>query len=105
LLLGRRPILFGRTATARPLPFATASGEITVDPLSSGSTDSYSVTYPSGRFTQAPLVFVNTKGTVPRRVFGASGNSISGFTLRTGNYSGGNSGAQSVHWFAVQMEA
>jgi len=88
----------------RPIPFATASGEVSVDALSNGSTDSYSVTYPSGRFTQPPLVFVNSQGTVPRRTFAASGNSTSGFTLRTANYSGGNSGAQTVHWFAVQME-
>lgn len=94
----------GSGSATRPLPFATASGEVSVDLLSSGNYDTYSVTFPSGRFTKSPLVFVNTQGTVPRRTFGATGTSTSGFTLRTANYSGGNSGAQTVHWFAVQME-
>jgi len=94
----------GTAAAHRPLPFATAVGEVSVESLTNGNYDSYSVTFPSGRFTKAPLVFVNTQGTVPRRTFGASGTSTSGFTLRTANYSGGNSGAQTVHWLAVQLE-
>jgi len=94
----------GTTAATRPLPFAFAVGEVSMELLANGATDSVAVTYPSNRFTKVPLVFVNSQGTVPRRTFGASGNSTSGFTLRTANYSGGNSGAQTVHWLAVQLE-
>jgi len=86
------------------LPFAIAAGTANVPGnLSSGTTADVSVTLPSGRFTQPPLIIVQS-GTV-RLVtqVDPSTTTATGFTFRAGNFSGGGQTAASVAtWIAIQ---
>jgi hypothetical protein len=86
------------------MPFRVAAGSGTVT-LTSASNGTTAITFPTSRFTIAPLVFCtlqNTNGpTVTAR---ASSITTSGFTLyvSTGN-NGTTSATITAAWWAVQM--
>jgi len=84
------------------VPFATAAGTGTWPTVGSGaSTGNITVTFPTGRFTVAPIVVVSPDNS---RLTGAAGLiTTTNFGANFGNYSGLTAGTGSFSWYAVQM--
>ena len=86
------------SGVSRPLPYAMAAGKATAFSTSA------SVTFPSGRFTQAPLVTLGFESTT--NGVGATTNTptTSGVTIYTWNATNvANTNLRSVNWLAIQM--
>lgn len=86
-------------------PFAVATGTVSVS-VSSG-VGSATVTYPSGRFTQAPKVLCTPEGGTPFSAYPSAYNGTTGFTLaltQLGSVAERTySGTRNATWLAVQM--
>lgn len=86
------------------VPFGQAAGTVTYsNNLGSGSFLSpINVTFPTGRFSQPPIVSVVCSNT--RVTAGYSNKTATGFRIEGGNWSGGTAnGAFTFDWTAVQM--
>lgn len=92
----------GLTQPAQIQPYSTAANTLTITPVANTVT-SATVTFPAGRFTQAPIVLTGPATTVPGTqvmATSAGGVTTSGFTfylLRT------NTTNTQVYWQATQM--
>jgi hypothetical protein len=87
----------GTTATVRPLPFAIAAGSVTL-------TASATITFPSGRFTQAPLTTANgvsTNSTITSVTFGNS--STTSVTAYAWTGTTASSTSRNINYIAIQM--
>lgn len=85
-------------------PFATAVGSFTTNALASTATQTVSITYPAGRFTAAPGLFIETGD--GRATTTIIANTATGATITLGNFtSGAMPQARVGAWFAVQMSA
>jgi hypothetical protein len=84
-------------------PYATASGLLTV--AATASSQSYTVTLPSGRFSVAPIVTLGQN--VSRGVTGYINTSSSSTSISLAVYttttSGPTTGAGNINWVAIQM--
>ena len=82
------------------MPFAMAAGEVTITPVANTPT-SVTVTFPAGRFTDAPRVVVTGRTTSTAFVWasggGATATSFTASLLRT------NTTATALDWIAIQM--
>lgn len=93
-------------AVRRPVPFATASGNVSIT-LTSNATWSYgsaTVTFPTNRFTVAPNITTSTLA-ITSTVFTGSNVSVpasTGFTARA-FHGGASTGPTTVYWTATQM--
>lgn len=91
----------GQNNILRPLPFATAAGYVATGGTAN-TVLSHTVTFPSGRFTSSPEIFVLPNSSVPNAIsVSYGGRSANGFTLYTYRT---NTTAYNVSWFAIQME-
>lgn len=97
----------GSGNATRPLPFAMATGSVVITGTGSAGGVTAAITFPSGRFTSAPLLFATA------RTFGeyimasvAATPTTSGGTVRLTNTNGAAwSSSHTVYWLAVQLEA
>lgn len=85
------------------LPYAMAQGVVTVSPTTVGESVSASVTFPVGRFTQAPRVLVNARSTDPAIGMSTSGSSASGVNIRLVRNL--TLASTPIEWQATQMTA
>jgi len=86
------------TATVRPLPFAIAAG------ISAGITGSGTITFPVGRFTQAPMItasVVSTNNTGTSVTFGGTSTTSVNAYIWTGTTASTTSRA--INYIAIQM--
>lgn len=86
------------TATVRPLPFAIAGG------ISAGITGSGTITFPVGRFTQAPAItgsVVSTNNSGTSVTFG--GSSTSSVTAYIFSGTAVSTTARAINYVAIQM--
>ena len=91
----------GPDAVRRPLPFAMATGYVATGGTAN-TVLSHTVTFPSGRFTSSPEIFVLPNSGVPNAIsVSYSGRSANGFTLNTYRT---NTTTYNVSWFAIQLE-
>lgn len=86
---------------AGPGAFAEAAGQLTGPTVQNGDTATFTITFPSGRFTKAPVLAAVRGHT--RLAYGGMPSSASSVTITAANYSGGAAGAGPVQWHAVQM--
>ena len=86
----------------RPLPFATASGGFSAGGTAN-TTFSTSITFPSGRFTTTPGIFIQLRTSNPQNGYIPSytGESATGFTAHT-RYA--TTTVMPYKWFAIQLE-
>ena len=86
----------------RPLPFATATGKVTITPSAANAPTSMTVTLPAGRFTDIPSLQATAHTSLPERVsVGVNNPSTSSFQVvitRT------DTTATGVFWTATQTE-
>jgi len=91
-------------ATAAKVPFAIAAGKATIADRNPDQGGSVTVTYPVGRFTQAPVI---TTGAVTVNSYAASGTdgstSLVSFVAKIYNPGSIVATGCAVHWLAVQM--
>lgn len=80
------------------LPYAMARGRVTITPTAAGTATSATVSFPSGRFTEAPNVVASVSS--PNATVGVSAITTSGCTLTIIRNSTTNT---VVQWDAVQM--
>lgn len=86
------------------LPYAFASGtaSATTGALAAdGSVGSITITFPSGRFSVAPIVNAWTTGTRYIAAVSAIGTASATVTVR--NVSAGAGNSETIYWNAVQM--
>jgi hypothetical protein len=104
LLNANQELSVASASLARPVPFAVAGGTVALAaPGAIPGASSAAVTFPVGRFTQVPLIFLTTEdsGSTPAYCMQAS-SSTSGFTAYRQQQSGTAIG-RTVRWLAVQM--
>ena len=92
----------GPDAVRRTIPFATASGTFSAGGTAN-TTFSTSITFPSGRFTKTPDIFIQLRTSNPQNGYIPSytGESATGFTAHT-RYA--TTTVMPYKWFAIQME-
>ena len=92
----------GPDGVYRPVPFATASGGFSAGGTAN-TTFSTSITFPSGRFTKTPDIFIQLRTSNPQNGYIPSytGESATGFTAHT-RYA--TTTVMPYKWFAIQME-
>lgn len=94
-------------AIYRPLPFAAATGSVLITGTGAAGGVTAAITFPSGRFTQAPILIATARTTgdyIMANV--AAAPTTSGGSVRLTNTNGiGWASAHTVHWVAIQMEA
>lgn len=84
------------------MPFAFAQGQGTVaSSIGSGSSGNVNITFPTGRFTATPFLYVNPFSS--RLTPSISTITSSGATVNFGNWSTGAAPATTFDWVAVQM--
>ena len=84
----------------RTIPFASAGGRVTMESPGPGQTISRQVSFPSGYFTQAPVVQVSHETDYPERVSTSIMNiTTSGFTLKMHRT---DANISVCHWSATQ---
>lgn len=84
------------------LPWAVAANAVVLT-VASKVTGSATVTFPVGRFTQAPMVAATVRTGAPaQRAVGVSDPTTSGFTMFLYNDAGGSI-TNSIGWIAMQM--
>lgn len=87
----------------RSLPFSSAGGRIALESPGPGQTVSRQVAFPSGYFTQAPVVQVTHETDYPERVSTSIMNvTTTGFTLKMNRT---DSSISVCHWSATQYRA
>lgn len=85
--------------------WAMAAGIASPSNIAAGDTGTVTVTLPSGRFSQAPLITLTPRTGAPHlRMSGESARSTSSFTITQYNGTSGPSYA-SVNWIAIQMSS
>jgi uncharacterized protein (DUF111 family) len=86
-------------------PFATAAGIASIPaPASANTLTTASVTFPSGRFTETPVVTgVIGNAATNQRTFKIDGLSTSGFTAGQWQTTGATMQSTSFYWRATQM--
>ena len=90
------------TGKADSTPFAVAAGSVVYD-LAGTSGQTYPVTFPSGRFSSAPII-VTGGGPHSALQFTVASNSATGFTMGVYTSDGSTSTlAGSARWMAIQM--
>lgn len=102
---GRWLLIVGRvsTADAGETPWATAAGSVDIT-LAAAATNTANVTFPTGRFTVAPIVTLGKSAVLQTTIPQAGAVTDTGFTARLSTGDGGNvSGTATVYWRAVQM--
>lgn len=83
------------------LPRREAVGQVNTPALAAGGTATITITYPAGRFTIAPGLFISTAdGRVTPTI---TANTTTGATFILGNFTSGSSPARTGAWHAVQM--
>ena len=82
--------------------FAQAWGQVNVAALAAGAGANATVTFPTSRFTQTPLV-VATPVTTSRISCAIVSPTTSGCTIRVDNFTSGGGSAGAVNWNAGQM--
>jgi uncharacterized protein YaiE (UPF0345 family) len=82
-------------------PYAVAQGTGTIGAVAAGASVNSTITFPTGRFTVAPFVYVTPLSS--RVTGGLSSVSSSGATVNWGNWSPGTMLATGFDWVAVQM--
>lgn len=92
---------FRHGGVTRPLPYATASGAVSITPVAN-STVNVTVTLPAGRFTEIPNVFVSVDSTVPEQITGYSMSNVTTSSFRI-NLRRTNTTGTGIKWFAIQM--
>lgn len=95
-------ITFDNATEHKGIPFAMAAGAVSIASAASNGGSSTSVTFPSGRFSVAPIVTVTIGGST-RFNIGTSSVTASGFTVRVDNFTSGTALASTAQWEAVQM--
>jgi hypothetical protein len=90
---------------SRPLPFAIAASSASIPaPAALNTVTSVSVTFPAGRFTQAPLVNLTPATTsTNQRIVKVEGVTTSGFTASQWQTTGGTLQSTNSYWVAIQM--
>jgi hypothetical protein len=84
-------------------PFASANGNLAFTSLASNGSQNTTVTFPSGRFTQAPTVVANPTADAFAQVVGyAAFPSTTSFILVRLNFAGATQNV-SASWIAIQM--
>lgn len=85
-------------------PHAQSAGKVALTTLAANASQTLSVTFPAGRFSQPPIVSLQSYST--RYTLQVTDGSVttSGFTMIASNFSGaGASSASAFTWHAVQM--
>jgi hypothetical protein len=83
-------------------PFAIAANIATMGNISQNSQNYASVTFPSGRFTQAPIITANAINSSSINTI-AYASTTSGFQLYGNKWDAGTATAPEAYWIAVQM--
>ena len=90
------------TAGELGVPFRMAAGSGSDGAaLGNGSSETFNITFPVGRFSYAPIVSVSS--TSVRYTLAVSSITSSGFTLTVRNNSGATGTTYSYYWTATQM--
>ena len=84
------------------MPYRMSAGLGTsTSALPDGSSESFTVTFPTGRFNQTPIVTASSSS--PRYTLAISAVSSTGFTLTVRNNTGTTGTSYTYYWHAVQM--
>ena len=90
---------------SKNIPWAMAAGVANLPAIAAGQTGSTTVTLPSGRFSQAPLITMTPRTSVPhQRASGDFARSATSFSIIQHN-GAGSAGFAGVNWIAVQMSS
>jgi hypothetical protein len=95
------------SSVSRPVAYAMEASKVTIAaPSALNTISTASVTFTSGRFTQAPLIVISANtGTTNARAVVAQTTTTSGVTLGQWQLTGGTLQATDVHWIAIQMKS
>jgi hypothetical protein len=92
------------SSTHANLPYATAAGSVTITVSALNTPTSATVTFPTGRFSVAPLMQTMGASTGPgTNVTGTAATSITTSSTLIWLTRVGNTAATPVHWLAIQM--
>lgn len=80
-----------------------AGGQSTGGTIVSNGVRDVNITFPSGRFTQPPIVMATPLGDEGRLTVSVLSRTTSGASLRVANRSSNTAPVAAVHWYAVQM--
>ena len=88
-------------------PYAMAAGHVSTSSIAAGGTANVAVTFPAGRFSQAPLVQATVNVTGPNQTYAVRVTSITtaGANLAVSTSATSSPGVATVAWMAVQMTA
>lgn len=87
-------------------PYAVAAGRFEYpSAINTGTGQTLNVTFPTGRFTQAPVVTATVRNAARLNAAVINPETTTGFSVRLDNFSGGTAGASGVHWHAIQMSS
>ena len=82
-------------------PDALATGSFAGQTIAAGGSGSSNITFPSGRFTSAPLVFVSPSS--GRLNYSISSVTTSGATIGWNNWTSASSSGGTTYWVAIQF--